>query len=120
MTIIFPAYLLVFAMAAAWVVSEVRILYRLYASEKWNHQHKHAISARTRCSSLLPSVKPWGTERFDKSADNFRSPDANRPDIYYTTYVDCRQHSFTWHSAGSLLSVAIDGGDFYTIPWFGD
>lgn len=41
--IIFPAYLLVFAMAAAWVVSEVRILYRLYASEKWNHQHKHAI-----------------------------------------------------------------------------
>lgn len=43
MTIIFPAYLLVFAMAAAWVVSEVRILYRLYASEKWNHQHKHAI-----------------------------------------------------------------------------
>ena len=33
----------VFAMAAAWVVSEVRILYRLYASEKWNHQHKHAI-----------------------------------------------------------------------------
>ncbi len=41
--IVLFAYLLVFAMAAAWVVSEVRILYRLYASEKWNHQHKHAI-----------------------------------------------------------------------------